>query len=42
MKKKNFSDRGAGFIGSFICENLINQGNYVICCDNFYTGNKII
>ena len=31
---------GAGFIGSFLCEELIRKGNYVICCDNFYTGNK--
>ncbi len=40
MKKRILVTGGAGFIGSFICENLINQGNYVICCDNFYTGNK--
>ena len=31
---------GAGFLGSFLCEKLINEGNYVICCDNFYTGTK--
>ena len=31
---------GAGFIGSHICLNLLNQGHQVICLDNFYTGNK--
>ena len=41
MKKKRILiTGGAGFLGSFLCEKLINEGNYVICCDNFYTGNK--
>ena len=31
---------GAGFLGSFLCEKLLKSGHYVICCDNFYTGNK--
>jgi UDP-glucuronate decarboxylase len=31
---------GAGFIGSHLCEYLLNQGNEVICVDNFYTGQK--
>ena len=31
---------GAGFIGSHLCEHLLNQGNEVICLDNFYTGKK--
>lgn len=31
---------GAGFLGSFLCEYLINEGHHVICLDNFYTGNK--
>lgn len=31
---------GAGFIGSHLCENLLEQGNYVICLDNFFTGSK--
>lgn len=30
---------GAGFIGSNLCERLVNDGNYVICLDNLYTGN---
>ena len=40
MKKRVLVTGGAGFIGSYICERLINEGHYVICCDNFYTGNK--
>ena len=40
MKKRVLVTGGAGFIGSYICEKLIEEGNYVICCDNFYTGNK--
>jgi UDP-glucuronate decarboxylase len=29
---------GAGFIGSFLCERLLQQNNNVICVDNFFTG----
>jgi UDP-glucuronate decarboxylase len=32
---------GAGFIGSHLCERLLNQGNDVICLDNFFTGSKM-
>ena len=31
---------GAGFIGSHLCERLVNEGNSVICLDNFYSGSK--
>ncbi|AOW21719.1 UDP-glucuronic acid decarboxylase family protein [Urechidicola croceus] len=31
---------GAGFIGSHLCERLVNEGHYVVCLDNFFTGNK--
>ncbi|MFB6341518.1 UDP-glucuronic acid decarboxylase family protein [Saccharicrinis sp. FJH62] len=31
---------GAGFIGSHLCERLLNEGNDVICLDNFSTGSK--
>ena len=31
---------GAGFIGSHLCERLLNNGNDVLCLDNFYTGSK--
>lgn len=31
---------GAGFVGSHLCERLINDGNEVICLDNYFTGKK--
>jgi len=31
---------GAGFLGSFLCERLLENGNDVACVDNFYTGTK--
>ncbi len=31
---------GAGFIGSHLCEKLIQQGHHVICLDNFFTGSR--
>jgi UDP-glucuronate decarboxylase len=31
---------GAGFLGSHLCDKLINQGHEVLCLDNFYTGAK--
>ena len=31
---------GAGFIGSHLCERLVNEGNDVICLDNYYSGTK--
>lgn len=31
---------GAGFIGSHLSERLLNEGNEVICLDNFFTGSK--
>ena len=31
---------GAGFLGSHLCDRLIESGNYVICLDNFFTGSK--
>jgi len=32
---------GAGFIGSHLCERLLNEGNEVICLDNYFTGSKL-
>ena len=31
---------GAGFIGSHLCERLLNMGHEVVCLDNFFTGSK--
>lgn len=31
---------GAGFLGSHLCERLLNDGHDVLCVDNFYTGRK--
>jgi UDP-glucuronate decarboxylase len=31
---------GAGFIGSHLCERLLQEGNDVICLDNYFTGTK--
>jgi UDP-glucuronate decarboxylase len=31
---------GAGFIGSHLCERLLDEGHDVICLDNFFTGSK--
>lgn len=31
---------GSGFLGSHLCERLLNEGREVLCVDNFYTGHK--
>lgn len=31
---------GAGFLGSHLCERLLNEGHDVLCLDNFFTGRK--
>ena len=31
---------GTGFIGSHLCERLLDEGNEVLCLDNFFTGSK--
>ncbi|MCM1041256.1 MAG: SDR family oxidoreductase [Bacteroides sp.] len=38
--KKILVTGGSGFIGSHLCERLLNEGNEVICLDNFFTGQK--
>ena len=38
--KRIFITGGAGFIGSHLCERLLNDGHDVICLDNFFTGSK--
>jgi len=36
--KKILVTGGAGFLGSNLCKRLVEQGNYVICLDNLFTG----
>ncbi len=38
--KRILINGGAGFIGSHLCERLLNEGNDIICLDNFFTGSK--
>ncbi|MBN2215320.1 MAG: SDR family oxidoreductase [Bacteroidales bacterium] len=38
--KKILVTGGAGFIGSHLCESLLEKGNEVLCLDNFFTGSK--
>lgn len=40
MSKKILVTGGAGFIGSHLCARLLEEGNEVLCVDNFFTGNK--
>lgn len=40
MKKKILVTGGAGFIGSHLCEKLLDNGHDVICADNLFTGSK--
>ena len=38
--KKILVTGGAGFLGSHLCERLLNEGNDVLCVDNYFTGSK--
>ncbi len=40
MKKRILVTGGAGFIGSHLCERLLNDGHEGICIDNYFTGDK--
>lgn len=40
MRKRILVTGGAGFIGSFLCEKLLEAGNDVVCIDNLFTGQK--
>lgn len=40
-KKRILVTGGAGFLGSHLCERLLNEGHDVLCVDNFYTGRKV-
>ena len=38
--KKILVTGGAGFLGSHLCKRLLNEGNEVLCLDNYFTGKK--
>jgi UDP-glucuronate decarboxylase len=38
--KKILITGGAGFLGSHLCKRLLDEGNEVICVDNYFTGSK--
>lgn len=40
MRKRILITGGAGFLGSHLCERLLNMGNEVICLDNYFSGSK--
>jgi len=40
LRKRVLVTGGAGFLGSHLCERLLNKGCDVLCADNFYTGSK--
>ncbi len=39
-KKRILVTGGAGFLGSHLCERLLDMGHEVLCVDNFYTGTR--
>ena len=39
-RKRILVTGGAGFLGSHLCERLLNEGNDVLCVDNYFTGRK--
>ncbi len=40
LAKRILVTGGAGFIGSHLCEKLLDEGHEVVCVDNFYTGRR--
>lgn len=40
MHKRILVTGGAGFLGSHLCERLLNEDNEVLCVDNFFTGSR--
>lgn len=40
MRQRILVTGGAGFLGSHLCKRLLDEGNEVLCLDNFYTGSK--
>jgi UDP-glucuronate decarboxylase len=40
LRKRILVTGGAGFLGSHLCDRLVEEGHDVLCVDNFYTGSK--
>ncbi|WP_334082287.1 NAD-dependent epimerase/dehydratase family protein, partial [Helicobacter typhlonius] len=40
LNKKVLVTGGAGFLGSHLCEKLLERGDEVLCVDNLFTGTK--
>jgi len=40
LAKRVLVTGGAGFLGSHLCERLLNEGHELVCVDNFYTGRR--
>jgi UDP-glucuronate decarboxylase len=40
LRKRVMVTGGAGFLGSHLCERLLDEGHEVLCVDNFFTGRK--
>ena len=40
LRKRVMVTGGAGFLGSHLCERLLEEGHEVLCVDNFFTGRK--
>jgi UDP-glucuronate decarboxylase len=40
IRKRILVTGGAGFVGSHLCETLVERGHDVLCVDNFFTGRK--
>ena len=40
LRKRVMVTGGAGFLGSHLCERLLNEGHEVLCVDNFFAGRK--
>ena len=40
IRKRVLVTGGAGFVGSHLCKRLLDDGNDVLCIDNFFTGTR--
>ena len=40
-RKRVLVTGGAGFLGSHLCERLLEEGDDVLCVDNYFTGQRL-